>query len=410
MEKSNSPRIRFKGFTEPWEQRKLGELCYLRGRIGFRGYTKEDLVPEGAITFSPSDIDEEGNLSTKKNEHITFSKYEESPEIKVSVNDILFTKTASIGKIGFVYNLPEKATINPQFALLSSNTNFIFPYYLFVQLRTKRCMNWAANITGGSSVPTMSQEKLKQMPIYSISLNEEKKIGSLFLEINRLITLHQRKCDRLNKVKQGLLEKMFPTEKEDTPKIRFKGFTEPWEQRKLNELGNVETGNTPSTSIKEYYSEEGLIWITPTDITSNITLTTEKKLSEKGEKVARVIPANSILCTCIASIGKNTFSPVKCAFNQQINALIPSKSNDPYFLFVDSYNWSQLMLKGAGGLTFQIVNKTEFSNIVTFVPSIGEQKKIGYLFYKLDNLITLHQRKCKKLKNIKSALLERMFV
>ena len=193
------------------------------------------------------------------------------------------------------------------------------------------------------------------------------------------------------------------------PSIRFKGFSDAWEQRKLNELGNVETGNTPSTSIKEYYSEEGLIWITPTDITSNITLTTEKKLSEKGEKVARVIPANSILCTCIASIGKNTFSPVKCAFNQQINALIPSKSNDPYFLFVDSYNWSQSMLKGAGGLTFQIVNKTEFSNIVTFVPSIGEQKKIGYLFYKLDNFITLHQRECQVLINTKKALLEKMF-
>lgn len=159
------------------------------------------------------------------------------------------------------------------------------------------------------------------------------------------------------------------------------------------ELGKVETGNTPSTSIKDYYSEDGLNWITPTDITSNITLTTEKKLSEKGEKVGRVIPANSILCTCIASIGKNTFSPVKCAFNQQINALIPSKDNDPYFLFVDSYNWSQSMLKGAGGLTFQIVNKTEFSNIETWIPSNSEQKKIGSLFYKLDNLITLHQRK-----------------
>ena len=134
-------------------------------------------------------------------------------------------------------------------------------------------------------------------------------------------------------------------------------------------------------------------WITPTDITSNITTTTGKKLSSKGEKVGRVIPANSILCTCIASIGKNTFSPVKCAFNQQINALIPSKSYDPYFLFVDSYHWSQSMLKGAGGLTFQIVNKTEFSNIETYIPLETEQKKIGTLFYKLDSLITLHQRK-----------------
>ena len=198
-------------------------------------------------------------------------------------------------------------------------------------------------------------------------------------------------------------------EKSNSPHIRFKGFTEPWEQRKVIELGKVETGNTPSTSIKDYYSEDGLNWVTPTDITSNITLTTEKKLSKKGEQVGRVIPANSILCTCIASIGKNTFSPVKCAFNQQINALIPSKDNDPYFLFVASYNWSQSMLKGAGGLTFQIVNKTEFSNIETWIPSNSEQKKIGSLFYKLDNLITLHQRKCERLKKVKQGLLEKMF-
>ena len=193
------------------------------------------------------------------------------------------------------------------------------------------------------------------------------------------------------------------------PSIRFKGFSDAWEQRKLIELGKVETGNTPSTSVKDYYSEEGLNWVTPTDIVSNITLTTEKKLSEKGEKVGRVIPANSILCTCIASIGKNTFSPVKCAFNQQINALIPSKENDPYFLFIDSYNWSQSMLKGAGGLTFQIVNKTEFSNIQTWIPSNNEQRKIGALFYKLDTLITLHQRECQVLINTKKALLEKMF-
>lgn len=88
--------------------------------------------------------------------------------------------------------MTEKATINPQFALLTSNPNLVFPYYLFIQLRTKRCLNWATNITGGSSVPTMSQEKLKQLPIYSISLIEEKNIGNLFSKINSLITLHQR--------------------------------------------------------------------------------------------------------------------------------------------------------------------------------------------------------------------------
>ena len=165
-----------------------------------------------------------------------------------------------------------------------------------------------------------------------------------------------------------------------------------WEQCELTKLGRIETGNTPSTSIEEYYSDTGLLWVTPTDIISNIIVNTDKKLTTKGIAVARVIPANSILCTCIASIGKNAFLPVKCAFNQQINALIPFENNDPYFLFTNSYHWSQTMKKGAGGLTFQIVNKTEFSNIKTHVPECVEQKKIGQLFYKLDNLITLHQR------------------
>ena len=197
---------------------------------------------------------------------------------------------------------------------------------------------------------------------------------------------------------------------ERKPAIRFAGFTEAWEQCELTKLGKIETGNTPSTAIEEYYSDTGLLWVTPTDIISNIIVNTDKKLTTKGIAVARVIPANSILCTCIASIGKNAFLPVKCAFNQQINALTPFENNDPYFLFTNSYHWSQTMKKGAGGLTFQIVNKTEFSNIKTHVPEYVEQKKIGQLFYKLDNLITLHQRKCEKLKNIKKALLEKMFV
>ena len=199
------------------------------------------------------------------------------------------------------------------------------------------------------------------------------------------------------------------TEKSKKPRLRFKGFTEAWEQCELTKLGRIETGNTPSTAIEDYYSDTGLLWVTPTDIISNIIVNTDKKLTTKGIAVARVIPANSILCTCIASIGKNAFLPVKCAFNQQINALTPFENNDPYFLFTNSYHWSQTMKKGAGGLTFQIVNKTEFSNIKTHVPEYVEQKKIGQLFYKLDNLITLHQRKYDKFVAIKKALLEKMF-
>lgn len=195
------------------------------------------------------------------------------------------------------------------------------------------------------------------------------------------------------------------------PKIRFKGFNDEWEQCKLGELGKIQTGNTPSTSIKEYYSDNGMQWVTPTDIITNIINKTERRLSDLGVKVGRIVPANTILITCIASIGKNAMVTEKSAFNQQINSLTPYfEKHNPYFLLTDSINWSNTMKKAAGGLTFQIVNKTEFSEIETNIPKvIQEEERIGTLFQKLDHLIVLYQNKCDKLIDIKRALLEKVF-
>ena len=152
------------------------------------------------------------------------------------------------------------------------------------------------------------------------------------------------------------------------------------------------TGSTPSTTKSEYYSDDGLPWVTPTDIESNIVSDSPRKLSEEGVKVARVVPANTILCTCIASIGKNALLTVKGSFNQQINSLTPNAENDPYFLLTESEIWSNHMKRMAASGTMQIVNKTEFSELLTMVPKYDEQKKIGAYFRDLDNLITLHQR------------------
>ena len=133
---------------------------------------------------------------------------------------------------------------------------------------------------------------------------------------------------------------------------------------KLGELGEILTGSTPSTSNSAYYSED-------------------------GAKVGRIVPANTILCTCIASIGKNTLLTVKGSFNQQINSLTPNAGNDAYFLLTESELWSNKMKRMAASGTMQIVNKTEFSNLDTLVPSTDEQKRIGSYFRNLDNLITL---------------------
>ena len=178
------------------------------------------------------------------------------------------------------------------------------------------------------------------------------------------------------------------------PAIRFKGFTDPWEQRKLGELGVISTGNTPSTSCPDYYSDDGIPWVTPTDICESTQLVTDKSLSELGQTVARTVPSNSILCTCIASIGKNAITSTTSGFNQQINALVPDTNlYEPYFLYVQSSLWSETMKRNAAAGTMQIVNKSEFSELITFIPSKDEQYDIASLFFRLDSLITLHQRK-----------------
>ena len=164
-------------------------------------------------------------------------------------------------------------------------------------------------------------------------------------------------------------------------------YAHPWEQRKLSDLGSIMTGSTPSTSQKEYYSEDGIPWVTPTDINSNVISKTPRKLSKLGEKVARIVPANTILCTCIAGIGKNAMLLEKGSFNQQINSLTPNEENDPYFLLTESVLWSNKMKKMAASGTMQIINKKEFSLLTTMVPKISEQKKIGELFKKIEALV-----------------------
>ncbi len=195
-----------------------------------------------------------------------------------------------------------------------------------------------------------------------------------------------------------------------TPSIRFSGFTEDWEQRKLGDMGEVITGSTPSTQHPEYYSEDGIPWVTPTDITENVISDTSRKLSPLGAQVGRVVPEETILVTCIASIGKNTMLANKGSFNQQINGLVPKKHEyDPYFLLTESTLWSAKMKREAAAGTMQIVNKNEFSAIKTLVPRLPEQQAIGGYFRKTDNLITYYQRKYEKLVNIKKSMLYKMF-
>ena len=408
-QKSLKPRLRFKGFTDVWIQHKLEEFGTSTSGTSIESEFSDDGIYK---VISIGSYSEDSIYNDQGIRAIHSNKTENRLLDKGDLTMILNDKTASgriIGRVlliekskKYVYN-QRTQRIQPYIDLF--DTNFLYQLFKAPLIREKIFKQ-----SQGNTQIYVNWSKIKEIDYFTPNKLEQIPIGKTFQSIDNLIILHQRKHDKLITLKKALLEKMFPTKDENTPKLRFKGFTVGWKQCKLIELGNIKTGNTPSTSIQEYYCEDGLLWVTPSDINTSIITKTEKMLSEKGMRVGRVIPANSILCTCIASIGKNAFSPVKCAFNQQINALIPHQNHDPYFLFTNSYHWSQSMKNEAGGLTFQIVNKAEFSNIETRYPLKGEQVKIGALFLQLDNLIILYQRKCEKLKNIKKALLEKMFV
>jgi type I restriction enzyme S subunit len=194
------------------------------------------------------------------------------------------------------------------------------------------------------------------------------------------------------------------------PQLRFKGCTDPWKQRKLGELGKIYTGNTPKTSDLDNWTDnkEGHIWITPTDIDKLIMSDSDRHLSEKGWFKARKIPENSVLITSIASIGKNAINAVPVAFNQQINAIVPEK-NDSYFILSAMIKDTARFASVAGQTATAIINKTTFEKFQIATPSYEEQQKIGAFFQKLDNLITLHQRKLAKLKKLKQGYLQKLF-
>lgn len=317
--------------------------------------------------------------------------------------DLILSVRAPVGDIG---KTDYDVVLGRGVAAIKGNS-FIF------QLLTKMKINgYWTRFSTGSTFESINSDNIKNAQISIPSLREQEKIGGLFNEFDSLIALHQRKLDKLKRVKSAYLTEMFPAEGEREPKRRFPGFTGAWEQRKLGDMGNVITGNTPSTKDKSNWTTDknkGHIWITPTDINRKVLFDSERYLSDKGWLKARKIPKNSVLITSIASIGKNAINGIDAAFNQQINALILQNNN--YYFVLSLMDKEKKRFEALAGQTATpIINKSTFSSFQLQIPSENEQNKIGNFFKKIDNLITLHQRKLDKLQKLKNAYLNEMFV
>ena len=347
-----------------WEQRKFSDFTRDAGK---RNKDNLDLVPY-AIT-------NEHGFIPQNEAHDEFGYMKDTDRRAYNIVEpksfAYNPARINVGSLGY-YEGSENVIVSSLYEVFKT-AEYVDDRFLWHWLKSPELPKWIGKLQEGSVRLYFYYDKLCECILRMPSIDEQRKIAKYLDNLDHLITLHQWKCEKSRLISKN-----------------------DWEQRKLGELGEIMTGSTPSTSKPEYYSEDGIPWVTPTDINALTISDTPKKLSEEGIKVGRVVPANTILCTCIASIGKNALLTVRGSFNQQINSLTPSAENDSYFLLTESELWSEKMKRMAASGTMQIVNKTEFSELITMVPSLNEQKIIGSYFHNLDHFITLHQWKCEK--------------
>ncbi len=207
------PKLRFKEFVNDgeWVEKKLGELIELKGRIGYRGYTLEDIVGkgEGAISMSPSNINEFGTLSFTKSTYITWAKYEESPEIMLQNGFTVLVKTGStFGKVAYISNLSEKATINPQLVVLKPKK--VDSYFLYLLVSNTIIQKQINETVVGGAIPTLSQESISKFEILVPKNKEQEKIAECLTSLDALITAQAEKVEQLKLHKKGLMQGLFP--------------------------------------------------------------------------------------------------------------------------------------------------------------------------------------------------------
>ena len=395
------PRIRFKGFTDAWEQCKLGEYFEERNERSGEGELISVTINSGIKKFN-----ELGRFDTKPED---LSKYK-----RVEVGDIAYNSMRMWqGASGYS---PYSGILSPAYTVISPKTGVSSLFFAYLIKRPQMIHLFEVNSQGLTSdtwnlkFPAFSQiETSAPVDIY-----EQENIAHLFTVLDNLITLHQRKYEKFVNIKKALLEKMFPQGDEKVPRIRFKGFTDAWEQRKLGEIA-IEVNRTDANS------NAPIMMITAND--GFIEQSERYAFNNAGESLKRYIVLQK--GELAYNHGASKLRPYGSCFAliKQEKARIPFvyhcfsvENHNPEFVSLElngSDVESQLRrivssgarMDGLLNISFQ-----DYASISILLPEKAEQDKIASVFRNLDNLITLHQRQVEKLKNIKSALLEKMFV
>ena len=397
------PKIRFKGFTETWEQRKLGNIMEV---ASVKRIHRKDWTDSGVRFLRARDI-----VSHFKNEkqndclYISKEKYDECSALsgKVSVGDLLVT---GVGTIGIPYLVNDLNPIyfkdgNIIWFKNGSKINGFFLYYSFIG---NEIQNFINVLSGTGTVGTYTIESGKKTSISLPDKLEQQKIGNFLKHLDHLITLHQRKCENLKKLKKFMLQKLFPQNGENVPKVRFLNFTDTWEQRKFKNIverlseSYMSDDKNPSVEYEDIISELGTI---NKDIFN-------KRIRKNGIKFSN----NEILYGKLRPYLHNWLKPDFNGIAVGDWWVLKPINCDREFIFrlIQTSTFDNIANQ-SNGTKMPRADWNLIANSDFYLPiSIYEQKQIGSLFSKLDHLITLHQSKCDKLKEVKKYMLQNMFI
>ena len=402
--KPTVPAIRFKGFTDTWEQCKLGELAL---------FNPKDELPQ---TFEYVDL--ESVVGTEMLSHRTEAKLSAPSRAQrlAHTGDLFYQTVRPYQKNNYLFEKPDNNYVfSTGYAQMRP---YVDGYFLLSLVQSDRFVKVVLDNCTGTSYPAINANDLAEIEVTAPSdENEAQKIGTIFRNIDHLITLHQRKLDKLHKVKRSLLERMFPRNGANVPEIRFSGFTDAWEQRKFSDVVATRRGLTYKPSD---IRKNGVRVLRSSNIAEDsFTLSNEDVFVVREAVNIDCARANDILITAANGssrlVGKHTIIsgiPEESAVHGGFMLLGTTK--EPHFVNASmGSSWYrrfiELFVAGGNGAIGNL-NKNDLDNQEIAIPSEEEQKKIGSFFRQLDNLITLHQRKLDKLRQIKRSMLEKMFV
>lgn len=412
MKHKRYPQIRFKGFNDDWEKRKLNEISDVRDGT----HDSPKYINEGHPFITSKNV-KNGYINYDDIQYISDSDFNEiNKRSKVDKNDILF---GMIGTIGNIALIRENANFAIKNVALIKDKNIVYYLYLYHYLQSQNILKQFDENKDGGTQQFIALNKIRDLNIVLPSKPEQEIIGNFLEKLDNLINLHQNKHDKLTEIKNSLLEKMFPKNNEKIPEIRFKGFHSDWRQYKLDDFGK----STGGVSIESEFTNDGEYKVISIGSYSEMSTYNDQgircKLSNRTkDKVLNKDDITMILNDKTSSgniIGRVLLidKSGEYVYNQRTERIeINKKEYDPMFIYqlLNAPNIRKKIINESQGNTQIYVNWTKIKELLYYVPDIKEQEKLGIYFKNIDNLIILYQNKLKKLKKLKETLLRKMFI